>query len=84
MQSTCHLSDNVNDEYMAYLSMFVDIYKTNLIHRQMIRLLRHGGSHFTKWLPPWRKGRIICLWIKSVFAIISDVIIYTSATSKDE
>ena len=22
---------------------------------------------FTKWLPPWRKGRIICLWIKSVF-----------------
>ena len=26
MQSTCHLSDNVNDEYMAYLRMFVDIY----------------------------------------------------------
>ena len=22
---------------------------------------------FTKWLPPWRKGRISCLWIKSVF-----------------
>ena len=22
---------------------------------------------FTKWLPPWRKGRITCLWIKSVF-----------------
>ena len=23
--------------------------------------LRHGGSHFVKWLPPWRKGRITCL-----------------------
>ena len=22
---------------------------------------------FTKWLPPWRRGRITCLWIKSVF-----------------
>ena len=24
-------------------------------------------SAFTKGLPPWRKGRISCLWIKSVF-----------------
>ena len=22
---------------------------------------------FTKWLPPWLKGRISCMWIKSVF-----------------
>ena len=38
---------------------------------QEMRPLRHRGSHFaknfTKWLPPWRKGRISCLWIKSVF-----------------
>ena len=63
--------------------------KTDLIRRQEMRPLRHGGSHFvnafwhgdqddsdvtscyavttrwpsTKWLPPWRKGRISCLWI---------------------
>ena len=38
--------------------------KTDLIHKQVMRSLRHGGSHFViKWLPPWRKGRITCLWI---------------------
>ena len=45
--------------------------KTDLIHRQVMRPVRHGGGHFvnqwfTKWPPPWRKGRITCLWIKSV------------------
>ena len=45
------------------------IAKTDLIRRQVMRPLRHGGSHFTKWLPPWRTGRITCLWIKSVLYI---------------
>ena len=26
----------------------------------------------TKWLPPWRKGRITCLWIKLVFWLSDD------------
>ena len=64
--------------------------KTDLIHRQVMRPLRHGGSHFdkwcvpyvmeaailTKWLPPWRKGRITCLWIKSVFDCLTIGIIH--------
>ena len=55
--------------------------KTDLIHRQEMRPLRHGGSHFvnlhfTKWLPPWRKGRISCLWIKSVFDCLTIGIIH--------
>ena len=35
-------------------------------------------SHFviTKWLPPWRKGRISCLWIKSVFDCLTIGIIH--------
>ena len=43
-----------------------------------VRPLRHGGSHFvfTKWLPPWRKGRITCLWIKSVFDCLTIGIIH--------
>ena len=36
--------------------------KTDLIHQKVMRPLRHGGSHCTKWLPPWRKGRITCLF----------------------
>ena len=31
---------------------------------------------FTKWLPPWRKGRISCLWIKSVFDCLTIGIIH--------
>ena len=31
---------------------------------------------FTKWLPPWRKGRISCLWIKSVFDCLTIDIIH--------
>ena len=34
---------------------------------KMIRPLVMEAANFTKWLPPWRKGRITCLWIKSVF-----------------
>ena len=49
--------------------------KTDLIHRQEMRPLRHGGI-FTKWLPPWRKGRISCLWIKSVFDCLTIGIIH--------
>ena len=30
----------------------------------------------TKWLPPWRKGRISCLWIKSVFDCLTIGIIH--------
>ena len=72
--------------------------KIDFIHKQVIRLLFHGGSHFdviqmvrqskidfiqqqvicplinggshfeiSKWLPPWNKGRITCLWIRSIF-----------------
>ena len=33
--------------------------------------LRHG-------LPPWRKGRITCLWIKSVFDCLTIGIIYVT------
>ena len=33
-------------------------------------------NHFTKWLPPWRKGRISCLWIKSVFDCLTIGIIH--------
>ena len=31
---------------------------------------------FCKWLPPWRKGRITCLWIKSVFDCLKIGIIH--------
>ena len=31
---------------------------------------------YTKWLPPWRKGRISCLWIKSVFDCLKIGIIH--------
>ena len=31
---------------------------------------------FTKWLPPWRKGGISCLWIKSVFDCLTIGIIH--------
>ena len=33
-------------------------------------------SKFTKWLPPWRKGRIICLRFKSVFDCLTIGIIH--------
>ena len=33
-------------------------------------------NQFTKWLPPWRKGRISCLWIKSVFDCLTIGIIH--------
>ena len=33
-------------------------------------------TSFTKWLPPWRKGRISCLWIKSVFDCLTIGIIH--------
>ena len=52
---------------VSWIIPIVSQSKTDLIHKQVIRPLRHEGSHFTKWLPPWRKGRINCLWIKSVF-----------------
>ena len=36
----------------------------------------HGWYGFTKWLPPLRKGRITCLWIKSVFDCLTIGIIH--------
>ena len=33
-------------------------------------------DYLTKWLPPWRKGRITCLWIKSVFDCLTIGIIH--------
>ena len=37
---------------------------------------RQPFCKFTKWLPPWRKGRISCLWIKSVFDCLTIGIIH--------
>ena len=31
--------------------------KTDLIHRQVMRPLRHGGSHFVNPYYPWNHGR---------------------------
>ena len=36
----------------------------------------YNCTKFTKWLPPWRKGRITCLWIKSVFECLTIGIIH--------
>ena len=33
-------------------------------------------SYVRPWLPPWRKGRISCLWIKSVFDCLTIGIIH--------
>ena len=33
-------------------------------------------SYVRPWLPPWRKGRITCLWIKSVFDCLTIGIIH--------
>ena len=36
----------------------------------------HNRQDFTKWLPPWRMGRITCLWVKSVFDCLTIGIIH--------
>ena len=54
-------------------------------HARMIAIIvekspnwRHMYDHgfMDKWLPPWRKGRISCLWIKSVFDCLTIGIIH--------
>ena len=54
----------------ACWALFVETL-TNTVH--LIYIYIYG---LTKWLPPWRKGRISCLWIKSVFYCLTIGIIH--------
>ena len=48
-------------------------------HARMITIIVEKKSKlksYTKWLPPWREGRITCLWIKSVFDCLTIGIIH--------
>ena len=38
---------------VSWIIPIVRQWKTDLIHRQVMRPLRHGGSRVVKWLPPW-------------------------------
>ena len=51
---------------IAYVSLNIYIYIYDCWKKSIL----------SKWLPPWRKGRITCLWIKSVFDCLTIGIIH--------
>ena len=57
-------------------SMPIWIFHGISTHLQLISSMKWVPGKFTKWLPPWRKGRITCLWIESVFDCLTIDIIH--------
>ena len=70
-------------ELWIYIYIYVYIYiKWTVFVNVTTKSAQHAipyvmvAAILTKWLPPWRKGRISCLWIKSVFDCLTIGIIH--------
>ena len=63
--------------WYVYIYIYILVEKNpNSSHMYDHGFMDNTNRKFTKWLPPWRKGRISCLWIKSVFDCLTIGIIH--------